>query len=163
MSTNRRSICLAGSSLVCEMEIISLFTSLPHHPPCSAPVHCPSMLTPLFKAQEAQWTGAGRGVSLGLMAHEWGGACRQKRGGPAPRFSLYLKGSQGCVCMWCVWCVCVCVRRACAAALCVTCIYEYARVPCVFLHICVSLYMCLYACGIFMWPSGLDCIPGVPS
>lgn len=42
MSTNRRSICLAGSSLVCEMEIISLFISLPHNPPCSAPVYCAS-------------------------------------------------------------------------------------------------------------------------
>ena len=57
----------------------------------------------------------------------------------------------------CVVCLCLCVQRACAAALCVTCIYEHAHVPC----ICVSLYVCLYACGMFVWPSGLDCIPGV--
>lgn len=32
--------------------------------------------------------------------------------------SLYLKGSQGCVCAWCVRCVSVCVKSVCCCSTC---------------------------------------------
>ena len=53
----------------------------------------------------------------------------------------------------CVVCLCLCVQRACAAALCVTCIYEHARVPCAhvsYMHTCIShIHTCtcaMYLC-----------------
>src|SRR4029434_4702953 len=82
----------------------------------------------------------GLGVPLGPKAHTWA-----RPDGPGLR-NTYLIERKMCVCLVCVWCVCVCVLGCVCAWVCCTCLFVCMCLFDMYMYIYVCVFVCLIVC-----------------